>query len=88
MSPNYIALAFSKSWRRTAGRCVLLSCHYDILDWLEPCWIFDTASGQFSGRGLRRRPSFDLHIYQTDGSWWPAFKKHHYLKLPRMVAAE
>ena len=68
MSPNYIALAFSKSWRRTAGRCVLLSCHYDILDWLEPCWIFDTASGQFSGRGLRRRPSFDLKIYLTDGS--------------------
>ena len=74
--------------RRTAGRCVLLSCHYDILDWLEPDWIFDTATGQFSGRGLRRRPPFELKIYQTDGSWWPAFEKHHYLKLPRMVAAE
>jgi GNAT superfamily N-acetyltransferase len=82
------ALAFSKSWRRTAGRCVLLSCHYDILDWLEPDWIFDTASGQFSGRGLRRRPPFTLEIHQTDGSWWPAFEKHHYLKLPRMVSAE
>ncbi len=82
------ALAFAKSWRRTAGRCVLLSCHYDILDWLEPDWIFDTATGQFSGRGLRRRPPFTPEIHQTDGSWWPAFEKHHYLKLPRMVAAE
>jgi len=30
------ALAFQKAWRRTGGQCVLLSCHYDILDWLEP----------------------------------------------------
>ena len=29
------ALAFQKAWRRTAGQAVLLSCHYDILDWLE-----------------------------------------------------
>ena len=28
------ALAFQKSWRRTAGKCVLLSCHYDIIDWV------------------------------------------------------
>lgn len=26
------ALAFSKSWRRTGGQCVLISCHYDIID--------------------------------------------------------
>src|ERR1035437_2876997 len=24
------ALAFAKAWKRTAGKCVLLSCHYDI----------------------------------------------------------
>ena len=38
------ALAFQKSWRRTGGKCVLLSCHYDILDWVEPDWVFDTAT--------------------------------------------
>ncbi len=82
------ALAFQKAWRRTAGQCVLLSCHYDIIEWVEPDWIFDTASGKYSGRGLWRRPKFELEIWQTDGSYWPLFEPHHYLKLPRMVAAE
>ena len=81
------ALAFQKSWRRTVGKCVLLSCHYDIIDWVEPDWIFDTATGQYSGRGLWRRPKFELKIWQTSGSYWPMFEPHHYLKLPRMVAA-
>lgn len=81
------ALAFQKAWRRTGGRVVLLSCHYDIIEWVEPDWVFDTATGQYSGRGLWRRPAFDLEIFQTNGSYWPMFEPHHYLKLPRMVAA-
>jgi GNAT superfamily N-acetyltransferase len=84
------ALAFQKAWRRTKGKAVLLSCHYDVLDWLEPDWIFDTATGVFeradAGRRLRRRPPIELEIRQTDGSFWPMFEPHHYLKLPRMVA--
>ncbi len=80
------ALAFQKAWRRTGGRAVLLACHYDIIDWLEPDWIFDTATGQYSGRGLWRRPRFELEIHQTDATHWPAFEPHYYLKLPKMVA--
>lgn len=84
------ALAFQKAWRRTKGKAVLLSCHYDVLDWLEPDWIFDTATAAFeraeAGRRLRRRPSIELEIRQVDGSYWPLFEPHHYLKLPRMVA--
>lgn len=81
------ALAFQKAWRRTGGQCVLLSCHYDIIDWVEPDWVFDTATGQYSGRGLWRRPRFDLDIWETDWRYWPRFEPHHYLKLPRMIAA-
>ncbi|WP_303905606.1 GNAT family N-acetyltransferase [Thiohalomonas denitrificans] len=81
------ALAFGKAWRRTGGQCVLLSCHYDIIDWLEPDWVYDTATGRFSGRGLWRRPRFDLEIRQTDWRYWPLFEPHHYLKLPKMIAA-
>lgn len=81
------ALAFQKAWRRTKGQAVLLSCHYDILDWLEPDWIFDTATGQFTGRGLRRRPPIQLEIWQTNWRYWPEFEPHHYLKLPKMPAS-
>lgn len=81
------ALAFAKAWRRTAGQCVLLTPHYDVLPWIQPDWVFDTGTGQFTGRYLRRRPPFELVIQQTDGSYWPRFEPHHYLKLPRMIAA-
>ena len=85
------ALAFGKAWRRaarpTGAKCVLLSCHYDILDWVEPDWVFDTATGHYSGRGLWRRPRFELEIHQTNWQHWPLFEPHYYLKLPHMIAA-
>tara|TARA_R100000306_G_C4358163_1_gene133858 strand:+ start:396 stop:1085 length:690 start_codon:yes stop_codon:yes gene_type:complete len=41
------ASAFSKSWRRTKGKqIVLLSCHYDIIEWLQPDWVYDTRTGE------------------------------------------
>lgn len=79
--------AFAKAWRRTKGQAVLLSCHYDVLDWLQPDWVFDTATGQFSRGWPRRRPRIDVELWQTDWRHWPAFEPHHYLKLPRMIAA-
>ncbi len=80
------ALAFQKSWRRTKGQAVLLSCHYDVLEWVQPDWVFDTQRREFDWVRLQR-PRIELEIRQTDGSYWPLFAPHHYLKLPRMVAA-
>jgi GNAT superfamily N-acetyltransferase len=86
------AHAFAKAWRRQAaergGQCVLLSCHYDILDWVEPDWVFDTATGAYAGRGLWRRPKIELEIYKTNWSYWKVFEPHHYLKAPPMIAAD
>ncbi len=80
------SFAFQKAWRRAGGKAVLLTCHYDVLEWLEPDWVYDTATGKYSGRGLQR-PRFELCVWQTDARHWPAFEPHHYLKLPQMVAA-
>ena len=79
--------AFAKAWRRTGGKVVLLSCHYDILDWVVPDWVFDTASGQFNRGLLWRRPPLDIEIFETNWRHWPLFEPHHYLKLPHMIAA-
>lgn len=79
--------AFAKAWRRTGGQAVLLTCHYDVLDWLEPDWIFDTATGEFARRPLRQRPCIELEIHETNWRYWPLFEPHHYLKLPRMIAS-
>lgn len=81
------ALAFQKAWRRTKGKAVLLTPHYDVLEWVEPDWVFDTASRTFDRRRLQR-PTFDLQIWQTDWRYWPAFKPHYYLDLPKMIAAD
>lgn len=81
------SLAFSKAWRRSGKRAVLLSCHYDVIPWLQPDWILDTATGKFTGRCLRRRPAITLDIFETDWRYWPLFEPHHYLKLPRMIAS-
>lgn len=36
------ALAFGKAWRRNMSkRAVLLSCHYDVIEWLQPDWVYD-----------------------------------------------
>ena len=82
------AAAFARAWRKTDGQAVLLSCHYDILEWLRPDWVLDTATGKFSsGRGVQR-PEIALDIYQTDWRFWPLFEPHHYLMgLPKMIAA-
>jgi ABC-type ATPase with predicted acetyltransferase domain len=80
------ALAFGKAWKRTSGKCVLLSCHYDIVEWLEPDWVFDIAQRKFTKESLRR-PKFALEIRQTGWEWWSYFEPHHYLKLPKMIAA-
>lgn len=79
--------AFAKAWRRTKGQVVLLSCHYDILDWVRPDWVFDTATGQFQRGCLWRRPAIEVDIESCGWEHWPAFEPHHYLKLPHMIAA-
>ncbi|MBI4798246.1 MAG: ABC transporter ATP-binding protein [Desulfarculus sp.] len=85
------AFAFAKAWKRLhkkgGNQCVLLSCHYDIIEWTEPDWVFDVATGKFTGRGLWRRPRIELEIWQTDWRYWPLFEPHHYLRLPRPPAS-
>jgi ABC-type ATPase with predicted acetyltransferase domain len=36
------AYAISKAVRRTGKRFIAVTCHYDVLDWLEPDWVFCT----------------------------------------------
>lgn len=82
------ASAFARAWRRTGGQVVLLSCHYDIIEWLAPDWIFDTRGNGFTWtRGCLQRPRIELEIRQTDWEWWPLFEPHHYLKPPHAIAS-
>ena len=67
-------MAFAKAWRRrareaSAAQAVLLSCHYDVLDWLQPDWVWDTATGRFAGRCFGdARPSPSTSPRPTGGT--------------------
>lgn len=58
---------------------VAVACHYDIIDWLDPDWVFDVGTQQFEWRLRRRRPEISLEIRKTSTSSWRAFREHHYL---------
>ena len=62
---------------------VFSSCHYDIEEWLQPDWVFDTATGELTYRGSLhrpiRRPEIKLDIVPCGVEAWTAFKDHHYL---------
>ena len=82
------AAAFTKSWRRTAGRqVILLSCHRDIIEWVSPDWLLDTEDMSLQRGRLWRRPDIAIDVLATNWRPWPTFEPHHYLKLPLMVGA-
>jgi len=58
---------------------VLATCHYDVLDWLCPDWVFDTATGLLSRRGSERRPEINLEVLPSSPKAWGLFSEHHYL---------
>lgn len=35
-------IAINKAIKKTNKKFVAVTCHYDILDWLQPDWVFDT----------------------------------------------
>ena len=49
-------IAINKAIKKTGKKFVAVSCHYDILDWLQPDWVFDTNKMQcFFGNAHDRK---------------------------------
>ena len=50
------ASAFAKAWRKNKGiQIVLLSCHYDIIEWLQPDWVYDTRVSEVKKKSKNDR---------------------------------
>tara|TARA_S200002703_G_C3769722_1_gene236993 strand:- start:29 stop:1108 length:1080 start_codon:yes stop_codon:yes gene_type:complete len=64
--------------RKTNKKFIAVSCHYDIIDWLQPDWVFDVNKNQISRRSVRR-PKIEFKIYSTNRENWRLFKNFHYL---------
>ena len=61
----------------------IASCHRDIVEWLDPDYVYDTDLCVLEHRrGLCRlggRPELTLTIRSTGPQYWDMFKKYHYL---------
>ena len=59
---------------------VFCSCHYDIIEYLQPDWIYNTDTKELSvGRSVRQKPDIVLKVSQCAKQIWSMFAKHHYL---------
>lgn len=71
--------AVQKAVRRSDRQMIAVTCHYDVLDWLQPDWVYDVSTSTFEWRSVQPHPPIELRIFPTDKSSWPAFARHHYL---------
>lgn len=71
--------AIAATVRRAGHRFVAISCHFDVVDWLQPDWVYDPSANRFDWRSLRRRPDMVLEVARSDRSAWTLFRHHHYL---------
>jgi ABC-type lipoprotein export system ATPase subunit len=73
------SLALQKAIRRMGRKFIAVTCHYDIIDWLEPDWVFNTDEMAFHyTRGCLQRPEINIEVYEARG-FWELFRRYHYL---------
>ena len=67
-------------WVRTQDKqFVAASCHYDILEWLQPDWVIDMNTKTFVWRSVQPRPKLNVEIKSVHYSLWQMFSPFHYL---------
>ncbi len=74
--------AIQKFARKQNRKIVLLSCHYDIIEWLLPDWVIDCNTQSYEERRLLRQSrteQLEFVIAETTSETWKYFSKYHYL---------
>jgi ABC-type polar amino acid transport system ATPase subunit len=71
--------AVARAVRARGLRFVAVSCHEDVIDWLQPDWVYRPAEAAFAWRCLQRRPPVPLDVFRCRASAWPLFAPAHYL---------
>ncbi len=71
--------AVQKWARRNSRQFVAVSCHYDIIDWLQPDWVLEPATMTFKWRSVQPRPRLKGWVRRVPYSTWEMFAPYHYL---------
>jgi hypothetical protein len=68
-----------KTVRRSERKLIAIACHYDIVEWLQPDWVYEPHLAAFEWRSLQRRPEIAVEIRSVNKDVWPIFSRYHYL---------
>lgn len=84
-----MSFCVQKFARKHIKQIILLSCHYDVLEWLLPDWLIDCNEQKFWLREnedffFTKREQLAFTIRKIGRESWRYFSKYHYLseKLP------
>lgn len=80
--------AVQKHVRRMGRKFVAVTCHYDVVDWLQPDWVLDVSTMSFTRRLLQRRPTLDVEIRKVHRSTWRLFAPYHYMSAEMHTSAQ
>jgi ABC-type Mn2+/Zn2+ transport system ATPase subunit len=73
-----------KHARKTNRQVILNSCHYDVIEWLNPDFIIDCNKQEYIDRrsmvgAFKRGDQLQFGIKPVSRKTWPYFSKYHYL---------
>jgi ABC-type uncharacterized transport system YnjBCD ATPase subunit/GNAT superfamily N-acetyltransferase len=71
--------AVQKLIRKQGRKFVAVTCHYDVIDWLQPDWILEPATMAFTWRSVQPRPRVEVEIRRCSYDLWRIFAPFHYL---------
>ncbi len=84
-SAKAMSKSISKFAKKSDRQIVLISCHYDILEWLDPDWVVDCNKQIFIDRRKltpnerKKKSTITFQIKPATRSSWRMFSKYHYL---------
>lgn len=79
-----MSISLSKYAKKNNKKIILLSCHYDILEWLNPDWMIDCNKQIFElpkseDFFFNEREKLEFTIKEVGRETWKYFSKYHYL---------
>lgn len=76
--------AIQKFARKRNKKIILISCHYDVIEWVNPDFVIDCNTQSYTDRRSERREferqeKLEFEIRETSRQSWRYFSKYHYL---------
>ena len=80
--------SIQKLVRRKEKQFVAISCHDDVIDWLQPDWIFRPDERVFAWRSVQPRPRVEVQVARISREAWSLFAPFHYMNADLHRAAQ